>query len=256
MRLILVSSLFLFYSCAASWSDAVLIVADEWPQMEVLGDFLEVEGGLEVEKAEQKQMPENLASYRAVLMFIHGAMEREAGLRMIEFAEKGGRLIVMHHGISSKKRLVPEWLDMLGVHLPTKKEEPEEFYTWIHDVDYHLVNLQPKHYITSHKIEWPTRTEYRSSDSPSRLVSYPAWNIINSEVFINHNFKDGREKTVLCGFKFKDPESGEWIMQDRGGWYKPVEEGWVFYFQPGHTLNDFQENNYCQMILNCLTWRP
>ncbi|MBN2328041.1 MAG: ThuA domain-containing protein [Candidatus Omnitrophica bacterium] len=253
IRLVLV---IMFCCAAASWSDSVLIVADEWPQMEILGDFLHENGGLEVEKAEQNQMPESLSSYRAVFMFIHGAMEREAGLRMIEYAESGGRLIVMHHGISSKKRLVPEWLDMLGVHLPTKEEEPEEFYTWIHNVDYYLVNLQPKHYITSHKIDWPTQTEYRSSDFPSRSVSQPAWNIINSEVFINHNFKDGREKTVLCGFKYKDPESGEWIMQDRGAWYKPAGRGWVFYFQPGHTPVEFQERNYCRMIMNCLTWQP
>lgn len=256
MRSTSLAVVLLICSTFSVWGDSVVIVADEWPQMEILGDFLHQNGGLEVEKAEQDQMPEDLSSYRAVFMFIHGAMEREAGLRMIEYAEKGGRLIVMHHGISSKKRLVPEWMNMLGVHLPSKEEEPEEFYTWIHDVDYDLVNLQPKHYITSHKIHWPIQTDYRSSDAPSRSASYPAWNIINSEVFINHNFKDGREKTVLCGFKFKDPKTGEWIMQDRGGWYKSVGRGWVFYFQPGHTTNDFQEKIYCQMIMNCITWKP
>jgi trehalose utilization protein len=33
-------------------------------------------------------------------------------------------------------------------------------------------------------------------------------------------------------------------------------KGWFFYLQPGHAESDFRNRNYCQIILNCLTWQP
>ncbi len=245
---------FLVILTGSTWSESALIVADEWPQMEILKIFLQDEGHYDVAMAEQTKLPEKLSDYLAVFMFVHGALDLDAAQRMIEYVQNGGRLVVMHHGISSQKRKVPEWLDLLGIFLPEKEQEPENFYTWIHDRDYFLVNLNPNHYITSNKVTWPTTVDYRSSDSPSRKVNYPAWEIKNSEVFLNHHFQDGREKVILCGFMFQDPQNGEIFMQDRGGWYKRSGRGWVFYFQPGHTPIEFQERNYCQMILNCMTW--
>lgn len=256
MRRLCLFSLLLIAVALTAWSESVIIVADEWPQMDILKHFLQQEGGYDVSSAEQTAMPENLADFYAVFMFVHGQFESAAADRMIDYVKNGGRLVIMHHGISSAKRAVPQWMDFLGVLLPEKSQDPVNPFIYFHDVEYELVNLNPNHYITSHEVSWPVKTEYQSSDSPSRSREYAAWPMTGSEIYLFHNFTDGREKTVLCGFKFIDPKTGTVYMQDRGAWYKPSGKGWIFYFQPGHTSAEFQERNYCQMILNCLTWKP
>ncbi len=252
----IILSISLILSCAfPGFAKSVLIIADEWPQMEILAEYLKTEGKFKVQSVEQTGIPKRISSNRAVFMFIHKDLNQDAALQMIDYAKNGGKLIVMHHGISSAKRKVPQWFDLLGVHLPTKEEEPDNYYTYQHEVDYHIVNLRPSHYITTNKILWPDTIEYQSSDAPSRYAQTPAMIFENSEIFMNHNFKDGREKTVLLGFHHKNPKTGKIIMQDRGGWYKKAGKGWVFYFQPGHLTSDFQQP-YCQMLLNCLNWKP
>lgn len=256
MRKRFFSLLLLLAISFSAWSESVFIVADEWPQMEILKEFLQKQGGFEVATSEQLAMPDSLTDYRAVFMFIHGKLEPAAAKKMIDYTKSGGRLVIMHHGISSQKRLVPEWMDFLGVLLPEKTQDPENYFIYFHDMSYDLVNLNPNHYITSNQVSWPKKVEYQSSDFPSPAKEFPAWEMVNSEIYLFHNFTDGREKTVLCGFKFTEPKTGKVYMQDRGGWYKPSGKGWIFYFQPGHTPEEFQNPNYCQMILNCLTWNP
>lgn len=233
----------------------ILIVADEWPQMEILEKYLVSAGGLSVTKVEQNEFPEELSNFYACISFIHRAMEPQIAMALIEYTRAGGRMMVLHHGISSAKRKVPEWMDFLGMSLPTQDEDPDHFYYWRQGVSFHLVNLQPNHYITSHQVEYPARIHYRSSDTPSMEVEYPAFELTGTEVFVNHAFKDGREKTVLFGFLFQHPETGQVYMQDRSGWYKPYGQGWVFYFQPGHANHDMTDR-YMRILLNALEWKP
>ena len=119
-----------------------------------------------------------------------------------------------------------------------------------------LVNLNPGHFITSHNVEYNRRVVYRSSDAPSQPRTFDAIDFKDTEVFLNQQFTDGRTKTVLFGFSCTDPQTGQTHNQDRGGWYKRANKGWVFYFQPGHTVADFENPVYRQIILNSLIWKP
>ena len=237
-----------------SWSGEVLIVADEWPQMEVLGKFI-AEGGYPPVKVKQDEMPADLSSYSGVIEFVHGAFNDEPARKMRNYAEQGGRLIVLHHGISSKKAATPGWLPFLGMKLERAEGAPDR-YVWIYNSTLNMVNLNPHHYITSNSIHYATEAWYKSSDAPSEGGTYPALLFENTEVFLHHQFTDGREKTVLFGLRYREPNSQTLYMEDRAGWYKPAGRGWVFYFQPGHAVTDFENPNYCQIILNCLTWKP
>jgi len=46
---------------------------------------------------------------------------------------------------------------------------------------------------------------------------YPSLSLHESEVYMNHKFTDGREKTVLMGFRFLDERNDQMFMQDRAG---------------------------------------
>ncbi|MDP8244398.1 MAG: ThuA domain-containing protein [Candidatus Hinthialibacter antarcticus] len=236
------------------WAKSVFIVADEWPQMDVLEAFFE-ENGYTVDRAEQDKMPDSLAKYDGVVEFIHGAMEDETAAKLIDYANQGGRLIVIHHGISSKKKQTKGWYEFLGVDLDGREGIPKR-YVWRHDIELIFVNLQPEHYITSHNVQYNHIIDYLPSDQPSPAQTLPAIVFKDSEVFLNHQFTDGREKTVLFGFTYIDPDNGKTYMQDRSGWFKRRGKGWAFYFQPGHSESDFQHKSYCQILLNCLTYKP
>ncbi len=248
--------IFLFV-CVSSHAEKLIAVAEkkEWPRMEILKPYLEAHTDYTMEIVDQPDFPTDLSSYDAAIMYVHGSFQPAIEKALLAFAKSGKRLIVLHHGISSAKRKNKEWLPTLGIHL-APKDDPAYPYSWIHDVDFHFVNLNPDHYITSHNIEYDKTAYYQSSDEPSVACKLPAIEFKNSEVFLNYQFTDARAKTVLFGLFFKEPETGKVYMQDRSGWYKPLGNGWVFSFQPGHTNSDFEEDRYCQIICNCLTWQP
>jgi len=232
----------------------LLIVADEWEPMYALADFLKIHGGYEVRCTEQNDLESELSHYAGVFMYIHRTFQPRVEKALIGYAEKGGRLIVLHHGIASGKAENPEWLRFTGIYM-APKDDPK--YLWrVVGGTHTLVNLQPNHYVTSHNVEYDRMIEYRSSDSPSLPRKYPALDLHDTEVFLNQHFTDGREKTVLFGFHYLNKETGKVIMQDRSGWYKPVRKGWLFYLMPGHSKSDFENRSYAQIILNCLTWKP
>ncbi|HOZ45879.1 MAG TPA: ThuA domain-containing protein [Candidatus Hydrogenedentes bacterium] len=240
---------------AAQAAGKLLIVADEWPQMEVLGAYLAEKGGHDVEKVEQTALPKSLSAYEGVFQFVHGRLDDATAEALMAYAKGGGRLIVLHHGISSKKAETKDWMPFLGVVLD-RGEDAQYRYSYIHGVRLTLVNLNPEHFITSHGVEYATTVAYMPSDQPSVAAVLPAIELEHTEVFLNHQFTDARAKTVLLGFRYADSGSGEVYMQDRAGWFKPTGNGYTFYFQLGHEVSDFQNANYCQIILNCLAWKP
>ena len=91
-------------------------------------------------------------------------------------------------------------------------------YGWREEVTLTLVNLNPSHFITSHKVSWGEEIPYTSSDQPGNETLYPSISLHESEAYMNHKFTDGREKTVLLGFKFFDDRNSQMFMQDRAGW--------------------------------------
>jgi len=250
----------LFASDAASPSKKILIVHDELPQMEVLAKFLRVEGGLDVTVVEQSALPEDWSAYRATIAYVHRELEVPTEKAIIAYTENGGRYIALHHSISSKKAVNEFYFDFLGIRLdnPTEAKKPVMpggGYGW-RDETLILVNLNPAHYITSHNVTWDDEIPYTPSDQPSVEALYPSISLHESEVYMNHKFTDGREKTVLMGFRFLDDRNGQMFMQDRAGWLKKYGEGEVIYFMPGHAATDFENDNISQMILNAIIWVP
>jgi len=246
---------------AAIPSGRILIVHDELPQMEVLARFLREEGGLDVEVVEQSALPEDWSAYRAVIAYIHRVLEVPAEKAIIAYTENGGRFIALHHSISSKKAANEFYFDFLGIRLDdpeTAKDPaiPGGAYAWREEVTLTLVNLNPAHYITSHKMTWDEEILYTPSDQPADETLYPSISLHETEVYLNHKFTDGRAKTVLAGLRFFDDRNGQMFMQDRAAWLKTYGKGEAIYFMPGHAASDFENDSISQMILNAINWEP
>jgi hypothetical protein len=233
----------------------VLFVADEWKQLAPLVAFLRAEGGYAVEMSDQKDLPESVAAYQAIFMYIHGPMTPETERTLVRYASLGGRLVVLHHGMASARARNPEWLKMAGIGI-LPRDDPKAPWRVVAPVTHTLVNLRPGHYITTHDVKYDRNVNYQSPDAAGLAGEFPALDLPDTEVFLNQQFTDGAEKTVLFGTQCTDPKTGAAIMQDRGGWFKPVGKGRLFYLQPGHAESDFRNRSFCQIILNCLVWQP
>jgi len=263
LRIMLVSVfLALATQAGASAQDKgrILIVMDERPQMESLAAYLKQHGGLDAEIVDQASLPESWGGYGAVIGYVHGALREAAELKFIEYTKSGGRLVLLHHTISSGKARNKYLFDFLGIALsePEKAREPSTpggHYAWRDPVEQVLVNLQPSHYITGNGISWPAQVNYSSSDHPSLEREYPGAVLKDSEVYVNHKFTDGREKTVLLGFKWTDERNGQSYAQDRSGWYRRRGKGTIFYFQPGHSTQELLNPVVARMILNAILWQ-
>ncbi len=260
-RLPVILLLFLFFLLSGCNTDKVLIIEDEMPQMEALSGFLQEKGGLDVQTVDQKNLPRDFTVYKAIIVYIHEKLFPETERAVIDYTKNGGRCIILHHSISSGKAKNEFYFDFLGIRLDSPEKSkfpvvPGEGYGWVDPVTLTLINLNPDHYVTSHNVTWEDRILYTPSDNPSVEGLYSCLSLDSSEVYMNHKFIDGREKTVLCGIKFLDERNGRLFMQDRGAWIKDQGKGKVFYFQPGHRPEDYKNNNVSQMILNAIVWNP
>lgn len=174
----------------------VLIIQDELPQMQVLAKFLREEGKLPVTTVDQQSLTGDLSPYQAVIVFIHGKLEEKTEKSIIEYTRNGGKLICLHHSISSRKAKNKFYFDFLGIRLDAGSMD-EGGYKWKAS-SWSLVNLNSQHYITNYGVKWDKEATYTSSDYPSSEGTYPSITFgPDSEVFVNHKFIDGREKTIL-----------------------------------------------------------
>ena len=231
----------------------VLIIQDERPQMDVLAKFLEEKGKLPVTIVDQQNRPKDLSPYKAVIVFIHKDLAEPTERAIIDYTKAGGRLVCLHHSISRVKANNKFYFDFLGVQLSKGAMENGGYAykasSWT------LVNLNSTHYITNHGITWSDEAKYASSDQPSIEKTYPCTRLgDDSEVFVNHSFIDGRDKTVLCGLIYTDKATSRTYMQDRGGWIKTQGKGTIVYLMPGHCNSDYQNPLVAQMVLNAITW--
>jgi hypothetical protein len=231
-----------------------LIVMDEREQMEALARYLKEKGGLDVTIADQKSMPEDWSRFTAVIGYVHGALLEPTERKIIDYTRAGGRYVCLHHSISSGKTKNKDYFDFLGVRLEgiDRAREPAavgDHYAWREGIDFQVVNLNPGHDITSKGIVWPEKTVYRGRERPALTLKH-------AEAYMNVQFTDGGEKTVLLGFKYLDDRNGVLYMQDREGWLKPAGKGWIVYFQMGHTTAEFENTAVAQMVLNAVNWKP
>jgi hypothetical protein len=239
---------FLFFLLAQALCAAgpVLIVADEFPAMETLAGKLKAAEGFESRIVKQTALPANLREYSAVIVYIHMGLDEPAEKALIEYAETGGKLVLLHHSISSGKRPNRYWFHFLGIELPAKPY-PEGGYKYYEDIEMDVVNLAPGHFITSRKVEWPKQAAWEGRPHPAVALD-------ETEVYLNHVFTGSR--TTLLGIEFTDKTLGRSYAQPSGGWYKPAGKGWVFYFMPGHSAHEFANPVYSQIVANALVFQP
>src|SRR5437899_10127995 len=139
---------------ATSAFSEVLIVADESPGMAVLASKLKSEEKISSKVISQKDLPENLAAFEAVAVYIHKDLSESAENAFIAYALGGGKLVLLHHSISSGKRKNAHWFSFLGVNLP-EGDFNHGGYKWIEGVSLDLVNLNPNHFIMTNKVTYP-----------------------------------------------------------------------------------------------------
>jgi hypothetical protein len=225
----------------------VLIVADEIPAMQALAKQLESRSKTSSEIITQDKLPEALASYPAVLVYIHKALTEKAENAFLDYAEAGGKLIVLHHAISSGKRPAKNkrWLPALGVELP-EGEFANGAYKYFDDVEWDIVNLAPKDPITTKGIKYPITVE---RDGKKLAGYHPK----PTEIYLNHVLSGPH--TPLLGLHYQHKETGKVYDQDTVAWVKPFGKGKIYYFMPGHHAADFDDPIYAQILSNAVAAR-
>ncbi|GAB3892233.1 hypothetical protein GCM10028803_04840 [Larkinella knui] len=251
MKILLPSFIGLLIRVGQLCAQDVLIVADEIPAMEVLARRMQQREGLTSKIVTQTNLPATLANFRAVIVYIHQDLDSIPEKAFVSYTQKGGKLLCLHHSISSAKRKNKLWFSFLGIDLP-KKDASEGGYQYVGDVDMAVVNLAPQHFITTHKITYPELIAYTQEGEP-KGKPVPGFVLSKTEGFLNHQFLSPR--TRLLGFKFTDASGQVW-MQDRSAWCMPVGKGWLFYSQPGHAVSDFDNPIYTQLIANAILFTP
>ena len=241
MKLLFLFSLLCYPLLAAK---SVLIVSDGVP-VQILAVQLKAHG-INSDTVRQESMPAKLAGYPAVLVYIHAALSESAEKAFIDYANSGGKLIVLHHSISSQKRQNPAWMQFLGVSLP-EGDVTQGGYKYFDPVPLAVVNVAPKEWVTTHDVRWESRAEYRGEDRDA--IEFPA-----TEVYVNHVLSG--QHTILLGLKFVDQKSGVTYVQETAGWYKKAGKGWVMYFMAGHSGKEFEDPAYAQILTNAVNFKP
>ncbi len=248
--------LFLLLGATIAISNAnaeVLIVADEFPAMETLAAKLKAEEHIDSKLVAQTNLPASLSPFEAIIVYIHRDLSERAEDAFIDFARSGGKLVVLHHSISSGKRKNPHWFSFLGVSLP-EGDVTQGGYKWIEGITWQQVNLNPNHFIMTNKVTYPERVAFASPSAPVQDGTLPGFTLEESEVYLNHVHTEPH--TLLMGLKYTDQKSGKTYMQERSGWVKSAGKGWVIYLMPGHTKKDFENPAYGRIVLNAIVWKP
>ncbi len=231
----------------------VLIVADEFPAMELLGTKIRAEANLSARVVSQKQLPANLSVFPAVVVYVHMDLAEPVEQALIGYTRAGGKLVVLHHSISSGKRKNKEWFQFLGVSLPAGEVE-RGGYKWIEPAALDVVRLVPGHFITTNGVKYPEVVSWTGPESGSAPQPLPAFRLEDSEVYLNHVLTGAR--TLLLGFRYVEPKSGKVYQQTHAGWLRAAGQGWIVYLMPGHSGRDFEQPAYARIVANALVWKP
>jgi hypothetical protein len=250
IKAILVFSLSLLV--VASAEAKALIVADEFPAMEVLAAKLKSEERIESSLISQKELSPDLGQYEAVIIYIHGALSEQAENAFIDYTKAGGKLVLLHHSISSGKRKNANWFPFLGVSLP-EGDLAHGGYKWKEGVAFDLLNLQPNHFIMTNQLVYPEKISCTNLGGVAGERQIPGFKLEHTEVYLNHVHTVHR--TLLMGLKYKDTALGTVYMHDHAGWIMPAGKGLIIYFMPGHTKEDFENRYYGRIVVNAVIYK-
>lgn len=245
---------------AAPDNRSLLIIQDRLPGMDSLAGYLKAHGGLETKIVGQDAAPSDLSAFKAVLLYVDLYYTDAVENSVEAYVKGGGRLVVIHHSISGKKQ--PKWLDFVGMRLTgggtplaAEPSQPGGHYAFRFGISQTIVNVQPKHYITSNGIKWPETVDFKP-EGAAASARLPAQTIKATESYMNFvPLRPGSRRPIL-GFKYKDDRNGAEFMQNTAGWTERIGKGQLVYLQPGHFGEEFQDSILDQMILNSITWRP
>lgn len=237
---------------AMSLGGQALFVADEFPAMEAVAARLRAVAGWPGRVVWQTNLPPDLTPFETVAVYIHRGLNPAAERAFIDYTEAGGKLVVLHHSISSGKRQNKDWFRFLGVALPEGDVEAGG-YKWIEGVRQQVVNLAPDHFITTRGVQYPERVAFSTAADPAPALLL-GFTLTNSEVYLNHRLIGTRP--VLLGFRYADAASGRTYSQSHAGWCRPAGKGWIVYLQPGHGFDDLNQPTFQRILLNALIWRP
>ncbi|MCX8155389.1 MAG: ThuA domain-containing protein [Verrucomicrobiae bacterium] len=246
----LAACLMLGWMLLPAFAAPVLIVADEFPAMQELARQLKEQEGLDSQLVKQTEMPADLKAFQAVVVYIHGKLLPGPEKAMVEYTRAGGKLVALHHSISSGKRTNELWFSFLGVDLP-KGEVTQGGYQWTEGVTLDIVNLATNHFVTSHKVTYPSTGRFNDAAGNSRTL--PLFTLHESEVYLNHKLTG--ERTLLLGLRYTDKKTGREWHQTHAGWIKPAGKGMIYYLMPGHSVLEFQDPAYVRIVLNAIIHR-
>ncbi len=237
----------------------VLVVSDEPGELPTFVGLLK-ERGYRVEQLPQNQLKLEgdapLAGYTTVVDYIHKPNLPQVEKALIDYANSGGRLVVVHHAIASAKMQNSGWLDFLGITLNPRnaKEHP---WGVSRPVDYTMVNLAPGHFVTTRGVNYSKWVDFDFQDGPKFDDKFPALVLSETEVFHNQRLRANPKRTVLFGYQVDLPENSKYPRSEpSAGWCQPSGKGWTFYFQPGHCESDFTNANFAQILFNAIEWDP
>jgi type 1 glutamine amidotransferase len=157
--------------------------------------------------------------------------------------------VALHHSISSGKRTNENWFKTLGVDLP-KGDVTNGGYKWIEGVPIQVANLAPDQFVTTNKVSYPDTVLFAVQADGAVTTPRPGIQFPESEVYLNHVLQGPR--TTLLGLKYTDEKSGRTWMQPTAGWTRPVGQGTLYYFMPGHSVNEFEKPAFGRIILNAV----
>jgi hypothetical protein len=144
---------------AACRAEDILVVADEFHAMQVLTAHIQADTKLTSSIVGQTEMPAVLSGYCAVIIYIHGDLQPSSEHAFSEYADGGGKLILLHHSISSHKRESEDWFSFLHIELPLS-ELSDGGYKYFAPVSFDVVDLLPGNYVTSHDVHFDKRIAY------------------------------------------------------------------------------------------------
>ncbi len=231
-------------------AEDILVVADEFHAMQVLTSNIQADTKLTSSIVGQTELPPSLSAYRAVIVYIHGDLQPSSEHAFIKYAEDGGKLILLHHSISSHKRENKDWFSFLHIELPLG-DLSAGGYKYFAPVNFDVVNLAPGNYVTTHHVRYDKTIQYTDPGGGGERT-LPGTEFTNTEVYLNHKLSGPR--TLLLGLKYDDAKTGVLYMQDTAGWLMESGKGMVFYFMMGHRAEDFNNPAYRQFLSNAVEY--